>query len=131
MWQFMQILEKAFMGLPEHLSPFYYRTHIQRFLRTEWLQANLEGSLLRAKLFIIEKHSFCTLDIFKALPSAPNFSSVQLQISALNGWRERESIFKFVLNLSWCWVLNGFGMSSGLEYPRGLSVIFRYEIGQV
>lgn len=86
----MQILEKAFMGLPEHLSPFCYRTHIQRFLGTEWLQANLEGSLLRAILFIIEKHSFCTLDIFKALPGAPNFSSVQLQISALNGWRERE-----------------------------------------
>lgn len=40
----------------------------------------LGGSVLKAVVFIIETF-FCTLESFKALPSAPSFLSVQLQIS--------------------------------------------------
>ena len=64
----------------EHLSPLHYRTH-RDFSALNVSRLILGGSVLRVIVFIIKKHFFCMLEIFKALPSAPNILPVQLQIS--------------------------------------------------
>lgn len=80
--------------------------------------------MLRRIVFSSQRNVPCAPWTFP-LPSAPNFLPVQLQTRG-PWWLRGESIFKFYrLSVT---VATEHHMSSDLEYPQGLCIIFRYKI---